>query len=212
MLQNVKLVVHDPALRHPLLQALLKGFPHIDASGSNRTPLKSTQSLLEKLVQRFFLPLPSEPQRLSRLQVRNYRQKLLLLPEIDFVHSHLPSRWPSPTLGPAFQIPQVDGPHRAGSQAQLPRHSSYRRALASQPHRFLKALTEGRLARQLRYFLHLDPALRTAHSIQLDHHRRAVLEAGQIPHLALVNLGHLPHRLSTSRTHQLAVAALASHP
>jgi len=54
MLQNVKLVVDDPALWHPLLQALPNRFPHVDARGSNRTSLKRTQMLLEKLVQRFF--------------------------------------------------------------------------------------------------------------------------------------------------------------
>jgi len=80
MLQNVKLVVHDPALGHPLLQALPERFPHVHTSRSNRTSLKCTQVLLEELVQRLFLTLPSEPQRFSRLQVGHYRHKLLALP------------------------------------------------------------------------------------------------------------------------------------
>src|ERR1700733_15778528 len=42
MLQNVKLVVDDLALRHPLLQALPKRFPHVHTRGSNRTSLKRT--------------------------------------------------------------------------------------------------------------------------------------------------------------------------
>jgi hypothetical protein len=33
----VKLVVHDSALRHPLLQALPERFPHVHTRGSNRT-------------------------------------------------------------------------------------------------------------------------------------------------------------------------------
>src|SRR5882724_10823458 len=50
--------------------------------------------------------------------------------------------------------------------SQLPGHSSYRGALTGLPNRLLKALAEGRLARQQRYFLGLDPAVRTAHSIE----------------------------------------------
>src|ERR1700723_4069240 len=89
MLQNVKLVVHDPALRHPLFQALPKRFPHVHTRGSNRTSLKRTQMFLEDLVQRLFLPLPSEPQRFSRLQIAHHREKFLLLPQMDLIHSHL---------------------------------------------------------------------------------------------------------------------------
>src|SRR5258707_13763400 len=50
------------------------------------------------------------------------------------------------------------------------------------------ALAEGRLARQQRYFLGLDPALRTPQSIKLDHYRRAVFQARQIPDLPLPRL------------------------
>src|ERR1700679_2742359 len=89
MLQNVKLVVDDPALRHPLLQALPERFPHVDTRRSNRTSLKRTQVFLEELVQRLFLPLPSEPQRFSRLQIAHHREEFLLLPQMDLVHSHL---------------------------------------------------------------------------------------------------------------------------
>src|SRR5258707_15282097 len=46
MLQNVKLVVDDPALRHPLFQALPKRFPHVHTRCSYRTSLKSTQLFL----------------------------------------------------------------------------------------------------------------------------------------------------------------------
>ncbi len=100
-----------------------------------RTSLKRTQLFLEKLVQRLFLPLPSQPQRFSRLQIAYHCQKLLLLPQIDLIHSHLPQRWLSSPLRPATQIAHIDGSHRAAAQAKLSRHSSHRRALAGQPHR-----------------------------------------------------------------------------
>jgi hypothetical protein len=47
-------------------------------------------------------------------------------------------------------------------------------ALTGPSRRFLEALAEGRLARQKRYFRGLDPTVRTAHSIELDHHRGSV--------------------------------------
>src|SRR6201997_141303 len=126
MLQDVKLVVDDPALRHPLLQALPERFPHVHTRRSNRTSLKCTQVLLEKLIQRLLLPFPTQPQRFSRLQVGHHRQKLLFLPQIDLVDSHLSQRRAASALCPALQIPQIDRPHRTRCQAKLPRHSSYR--------------------------------------------------------------------------------------
>src|SRR5258708_35845505 len=147
MLQNVKLVVDDPALRHPLFQALAKRFPHVHTRRSNRTSLKRTQMVLEKLVQRLFLPLPPEPQRLPRFQIAYHRQELLLLPQIDLIHSHLPQRRLSSPLRPATQIAHIDGSYRAAGQAKLSRYSSHRCALTGQPHRLFEALAERRLAR-----------------------------------------------------------------
>src|ERR1700758_5235695 len=95
MLQDVKLVVDDPALRHPLLQALPERFPHVHTRRSNRTSLKCTQVLLEKLIQRLLLPFPTKPQQ----------------------------RRAASALCPALQIPQIDRPHRTRCQAKLPRHS-----------------------------------------------------------------------------------------
>src|SRR5580692_9802643 len=165
MLQNVKLVVDDPALRHPLFQALPKRFPHVHTRRSNRTSLKRTQMFLEEFVQRLFLPLPSEPQRLPRFQIAHHCEELLLLPQMDLIHSHLPQRrLPSP-LRPTTQIAHIDGSHRAAGQAKLPCHSSYRRTLTGQPYRLFEALAERRLARQLRHLLRLHPAVRTAHPI-----------------------------------------------
>ena len=67
-------------------------------------------------------------------------------------------------------------------------------------------------ARQQLYFLGLDPAVRTAQSIQLDHYRRAVFEARQIPYLPLVNLGNFLDPSTTAGTLQFAVPALPPHP
>src|SRR5258708_726116 len=89
-LHNVKLVVNDPALRHPLFQPLPNRFPCVHTRRSNRTSLKRTQMFLEEFVQRLFLPLPSDPQRLPRLQIAYHCQELLLLPQIDLIHTHLP--------------------------------------------------------------------------------------------------------------------------
>src|SRR3984957_5113026 len=66
MLQNVKLVVHDPALWHPLFQAFLERFPHVHTGRSNRTSLKRTQMFLEEFVQCLFFTFPPEPQQIGR--------------------------------------------------------------------------------------------------------------------------------------------------
>src|SRR3984893_15330733 len=211
-LQNVKLVVHDPALWHPRLQALPERFPHVHTSRSNHTSLKPTQVLLEKLIQRFFLTLPSKPLRFSRLQVRHYRQKLLALRQIDLIYSHLPQCGSASPLGPALEIPQIDRAHRARRQSKLPGHSSHRRALTGLPHRFLKSLAQRCLAGPQRELLRPDPTSRAAHPVQLDHHRGAVLEAGQIPYLSFVHLCNFLHCLPTPRTRPLALPTLPSHP
>src|SRR5215469_4767576 len=62
-----------------------------------------------------------------------------------------------------------------------------------------------RLTGQQRYFLRFDSALRTAHPIQLDYHRREVFRPRQIAYLALVNLGNFCHPPATPRTLQLGV-------
>src|SRR6266568_1083204 len=64
VLHDMELVVDQATLRNPLLQAQTIGLMHVHASGTDGTPLKSAQLLLEELIQRFFLPLPPQPQRL----------------------------------------------------------------------------------------------------------------------------------------------------
>src|SRR5262249_16103090 len=76
----------------------------------------------------------------------------------------------------------------------------------------LKALTKGRLARQQRHFLRLDPAFRTAHPVELDHHRSAVFRPREIPHLPFVDLSNLLDPPPTPRALQLAVPTLATYP
>src|SRR6516164_6919921 len=73
MLHDVEFVVDDLAVRGPLFDALPERFPHIHTCRPNRAPLKLTQVLLQEFVQRLFLPLPTEPQRLPRGQVADYR-------------------------------------------------------------------------------------------------------------------------------------------
>src|SRR6202167_5418478 len=212
MLHDVELVVDQATLRNPLLQAQTIGLMHVHTSGPNRTPLKRAELLLEELIQRFLLPFPPEPQRLSCFQIAYHREKLLFLPQIDFIHPHLPQRWLPSSLCPALQIAQIDGSDRAAGQSKLSRHTSPRRTLTRQPHRLFEALAERRLTRQLRYFLRLDSAVRTAHPIELDYNRRPVLRPRQIAHLALVNLCHLADSPTTAGTLQFAVPAFTTHP
>src|SRR5436309_2830241 len=71
-------------------------------------PLPCGQLFLEECVQRFFLAFPAEPQWLGGFQVAHHRQKLLLLPQMNLVHAHLPQRRLAPRCGPSLQIAQVD--------------------------------------------------------------------------------------------------------
>ena len=59
-------------------------------------------------------------------QIAHYRQELLLLSQMDFVHAHLPQRRLAAAL-PSFQIAQIDRPHRARRQ---PKRRATRRAAA----------------------------------------------------------------------------------
>src|SRR5712691_9938420 len=212
VLHDMELVVDQATLRNPLLQAQPIGLMHVHASGTNRTPLKSAQLFLEELIQRFLLPFPPEPQRLTRFQIAHHREELLLLPQIDLIHPHLPQRRLPSSLRPAPQIAQIDSSHRAAGQSKLSRYTSHRRALTGQSHRLFEALAERRLARQLRYFLRLDSAVGTAHPVEFDDHRRAVLRPRQIAYLSLVNLCNFADSLTTAGTLQSAVPALTAYP
>src|ERR1017187_2772780 len=77
--------------------------PHIHTASSDRIALEAAQLLLEELVQRFFLPFPPEPQRLSGLQVAHHGEELLFLPQINLVNAHLPQGRPTSRLRPALQ-------------------------------------------------------------------------------------------------------------
>src|ERR1017187_4611734 len=212
VLHDMELVIHDPALRQPLLDALSERLPHVHTSRPNHATLKGAQLLLEELVQRLFLPFPPEPQRLSRLQVAYHGEKLLFLPQMNLVHPHLPQGRLPACRCPALQIPQIDGAHRAPRQPNLLRPPPHRCTLAGQPYRLFEALAERRLAGQLRYLLRLHAAVRAAHPIQLKHHRRPILRPGQIAHLPLIDVAGFAQLPPAAGTHQLPVAPLAPHP
>ena len=129
-------------------------------------------------------------------QVAHHGDELLLFTHKDLVHAHLPQRRLAPHLSPTRQIALIDGPHSARRQAKMPRHTTGRRALASFPYRFVKALPEWRLARQKWDYFHLHSAVRTTHSIEFDHHRGPVLRPRQVPHFPLI--------AGSDRTHQVA--------
>src|ERR1019366_7259108 len=130
MLHDVELVIHDPALRQPLLDALPERLPHIHTASSDRIALEAAQLLPEELVQRFFLPFPPEPQRLSGLQVAHHGEELLFLPQMNLVKAHLPQGRLSSRLRPALQIAKIDGSPRAGRQPKLLRPPPHRAALS----------------------------------------------------------------------------------
>jgi hypothetical protein len=205
MLHDVKLVVPQATPRNPLLQAQTIRFMHIHTGRLHSTSLKSTQLRLGELVQGGLLPLPPEPQRFPWVQIAHPGEKLLLLAQIDLVHPHLPQCRPPSSRRPAFQIPQIDGSHRAAGERKLSRHTSHRRTLAGQPHRLFKALAKWRLARQLRHLFRLHSAVRAAYPVQLHHDCRPKLETGQVSYFALIGvlgLGQLP---PATRAHQFSV-------
>src|SRR4030065_638242 len=78
---------------------------------------------------------------------------------------------------------------RWGASTRRPR----RPRLARQAHSILESLAEWGFARQLRDALDLDPAVGTAHAIDLHDHRGPILAPRQIPHLALADVVHLAH-------------------
>ena len=72
MLHDVELVIHDPALRQPLLDALPERLPHVHTGRPDRAPLKGAQLLLEELVQRL---LSSVPARTTTALERRNKQR-----------------------------------------------------------------------------------------------------------------------------------------
>src|SRR5271157_1178395 len=188
VLHDMEFVIYDPAPRYPLFQALPVRLPHVHTGRPDRAALEAAQLLLQELVQGF------------------------LLPQMNLVHSHLPQgRFPS-CRRPALQIPQIDGAHCAGRQPKLLRHPPHRCTLASQPYRLFEPLAERRLAGQLHYLLRFDPAVRAAHPIQLNYHRRPILRPGQIAHLPLIDVAGFSQLPPAAGTHQLPVPTLAPHP
>ena len=114
----------------------------------------------------------------------------------------------------ASQIAQIDGSHRALRQTHASRHLARRRALASLSHGLLEALALGRFARQLGHLFDPYPTARAPYPVRLYHHRRPVLEAGQVAHFPLAHLVDQVrcNVLPTPRTNQLQPCLFPSHP
>src|SRR5512138_394691 len=123
------------------------------------------QLLFEEAVQRLFLTISAEPQRLAGFQIARHRQELLLLAEMDFIDAQLPQRRPFPLRRPALEITQIDGSHRTLGEPEPARHLPRRRSLARLSHRLFEAFAERCFARQLVYALDPRTALWTAQPI-----------------------------------------------
>src|SRR6476659_8963688 len=131
----------------------------------------------------------------SRPCLADHCHELALLAQKDLIDTHLLERRLATLSAPALQITQIHRPHRAFRQPKLPGNTAGRSALAHLADTFLESLAERRFARQLVHFLDLRTAVGTPHPVQFDDHRRAVLEARQIPYLPLSDLhwlGQLP--------------------
>ena len=118
----------------------------------------------------------------------------------------------APAGFPAFQIAQIHGAHGTLRKPKLLGYPSRRSTLAGLSHHLFEAFAEGRLAGQLLHLLDLQPAVGTTHTVQLDHHRGAVLEARQIPHLSLRHLGRFGDSCSTTRANQPPITTFSPHP
>jgi hypothetical protein len=89
MLQNVELVIHDPAVHSPLGHAVREWPPHIHARRRDALPLGFTPLRSKKLIERFLLAILPEPHRFAGLPVADHGDELPLLAEVDLVHTHL---------------------------------------------------------------------------------------------------------------------------
>jgi hypothetical protein len=77
MLQNVELVIHDPAVHSPLGNAVSKWAPHIHARRLDALSLGFTQLRSKQLIERFLLGILPEPRRLAGLQVADHGGELV---------------------------------------------------------------------------------------------------------------------------------------
>src|SRR5262250_2252908 len=125
-----------------MLNAVRVRAPHIHARRRDALSLPGTELCSEKLIEGFLLAVLSEPQRLAGFQVADHRDELHLLTKVDLVHPHLRQAILAPGGIPPLQIPQVDGPHRAGCQSKMPGNLAHRGTFASLPHSILKIFAE----------------------------------------------------------------------
>src|SRR5258707_15517220 len=89
VLDDVELVIDDAARGSPLLDAETERLPHIYADRLDAFALPAPQLSSEEFVQRLFLPFLPHPQWLAGLQIAHHGEKLVFLPPVNLVHSHL---------------------------------------------------------------------------------------------------------------------------
>ena len=136
----------------------------------------------------------------------------MLLPQVDLIHAHLPQRWGSPRCIPPLQVSQVDRPHSARSQPELPRHLPRRSHFTSQPHGVLKSLRKGSLTRQQRHLLTFHSAVRTLDPMHLHKHRRRKSTPRQIANRPLAGVIDLCQFPPATATLQPSVPSFAPYP
>src|ERR1700733_5284006 len=212
VLDDVELVVYDAALRSPLLNTDPERLPHVHTGRLDALALPSAELGSEVFVQRPLLPLLAKPERLASFQITHYRQKLILLPPVDFVHSHLFQRWLATPLVPSFQVAQIDCAHRSLRQVKMPRHLTGGGTLAGFPHDLLESLAERRLGRQLLDLFHADPAVGASQAMHFHHHSRPVYAPWQVSNLPLPHIVNTMQAATAATTFKPPVNGLAPHP
>src|ERR1700680_1360575 len=131
---------------------------------------------------------------------------------MDFVHAHQRECGLAPCCRPALQVTQIDRAHGTGRHSESPRYLPSRGTLTRLADSILKALAERGFAGELGDLLGRDPAIRTAHSINLDDHRGPEFHARQIAHFPLADIVRVLPLPAASRTDQLPMAPLPPNP
>src|SRR5262249_30311160 len=131
---------------------------------------------------------------------------------MDFVDSHLRQRRLAPCRSPPFQVTQINCASGTRRQAEVPRYLSRRCTFTGLPNRILKPFAERRFARQLRYLLDLDSAIRATHPKDFHHDSRAKFHAREIAHFTLADIVRRFQLPSAPGAHQLPVPTLPPDP
>jgi hypothetical protein len=172
-------LVHDTAVRRPLLDAQPEGLPHIRTGARPRLcrTLPSTSQNSSRISLFGSGPNPKGP------AVSQWRTPLsnFCFCQPNLIHAHL--RRFAPAGRPPLQIPQIDCARCSPPDGTVPPPAvpadSRRLAHGFQP------LAEGGLARQRFHLPYPHSAARTSCRHQSDPHACAVLKARQIKHFPL---------------------------